>query len=519
MADECQAAALLDSLKAVATQAAVAIFSHEQAGLGRDLADELRALFLPPSPTTMLHLLPELLAAIRVRLDTRDLARLASTCRSLWFNASAPRPRPVEAELRRRAEARGQAFASSLPQGASSWVPYLIKRSRRDALRSQPPLAVGQTHSLFVDADGGLLTCGRDFSPGPGGPAFLVLGHALAPGANFDLIREIGPPTPVPSMQNRRIVSVATGPWHCLALSAQGEVYSWGYGGHGELGHANRDMVIVPCRIEGLSHIKRIAVGPYYTGAAINVAGSLFTWGRRGVDALGYELDPTTEFQLRPKRVDAFSQDRVVGVALGNDFMLVLTDAGDVFSCEHSPEGALGHGSSESEVLPRRIEALAQTGQQFVAVAAGTTHALALTEEGELYGWGQQSANGHGREERRPHPVAGLSGKRVKLVDAGQMTSCAVTEKGELFTWGKGGYSLGHGVNTPQATPKRVEGLGGARVAVVAIGEKHTLAADEDGVVWAFGERQALGLGGLNPAPVQTPTPIPSLRVRALKSP
>ena len=40
----------------------------------------------------------------------------------------------------------------------------------------------------------------------------------------------------------------------------------------------------------------------------------------------------------------------------------------------------------ESEVLPQQIQALAQTGRRFVAVVAGFYHALALTEEGELYG-------------------------------------------------------------------------------------------------------------------------------------
>ena len=83
-------------------------------------------------------------------------------------------------------------------------------------------------------------------------------------------------------------------------------------------------------------------------------------------------------------------------------------------------------------------------------------------------------------------------------------------------------FNLGHGVNTPQATPKRVEALVGARVAVVAMGDYHTLAADEDGVVWAFGKRPALGLDDPNPDDewdVKTPTRIPTLRVRALKSP
>jgi len=176
-------------------------------------------------------------------------------------------------------------------------------------------------------------------------------------------------------------------------------------------------------------------------------------------------------------------------------------------------------------VLPRQIQALAQMEQRFVAVAAGGSHALALTATGALYGWGAANANGHERDTHTPHRVAALIGECVKFVAAGPGASCAVTEQGELFTWSARGSShhLGHGVDTPQATPKRVDALVGVRVAAVAIGGCHTLAADEDGVVWAFGEEHgALGLDAPEREDddvVLTPAPIPKLRVRALKSP
>jgi len=67
-----------------------------------------------------------------------------------------------------------------------------------------------------------------------------------------------------------------------------------------------------------------------------------------------------------------------------------------------------------------------------------------------------------------------------------------------------------------------VEGLSGVKVAAAAIGVTHGLAADENGVVWAFGQRSALGLGASGPEAIEhvrTPTPIPALRVRVLNSP
>jgi len=525
-------------------------FSDEQAAEVRTVADGLRDVFMPPPAAAssavaqphllrLLQLLPtELLSVVFSHLGPHDLARLAATCRPLWRDAPAPPPQPmpllrpmglVETELRRRATARGLRIGTSLPEGALSWVKYLLKRVLRDALRREAPLAAGSQVSLFVVAEGSLLTCG---SENTGEAGKLLLGHAIDPNAGNP--RYIGPPTLVPSMQGRRIVSVAITKWHCLALSREGEVYSWGEGDCGSLGHADGGERAMPSRIDSSSRVSSIAAGPGWKSAAVDEDGRLFTWGEstcvddeRMPSGLGYAQDSHTEFQLTPKWVEALSEDRVVGVALGCGFTLAVTNAGVVFSFGYSEEGALGPCSLGAEVLPRRIEALAQTGRRFVAVAAGSMHALALTDEGELYGWGLANLSGHDRDEPTPLQLTALVGRRVKLVCAGAVSSCAVTEKGEVFTWGCGRHGkLGHGDSDHQVAPKRVVGLSGVKVAGAAMGETHTLVADEDGVVWAFGERAALGLGDPDEdedrvwkAFVWHPVPIPALRVRARRSP
>jgi len=498
-------------------QLAAPSFSDEQAAQGLAITDVLRACFLPPAASgqassPLLKLPAELLTVILSRLDTRDLARLAATCLLLWRDAPSPPPPPraigpVETELRRRAGARGLDVGSSLPEGATSWVACLLKRDRRDAQMRQVPLAVGTDRSLFVDKGGRLLH----------GHSTPVSGQAVDPDGNPN------PPTPVSSMQDIRIVSVATDFDNGLALSAQGEVYSWGSGclgrGSGALGHGDEGARAVPTRIESLSRIERIAAGSRKS-AAVDEVGRLFTWGQGAIfvglghedilvpTGLGYEFE-FEGHQLTPKRVEALSQDRVVGVAFSHDFTLAVTDAGAVFFFGFVMW-------DEESVLPRRIEALAETRQRFVAVAAGNNHALALTEEGDLYGWGYEAANGHGREQLTPQLVAALIGRRVKLVYAEDDYSYAVTDKGELFTWGTGNLAF----NGSQFTPKRVDGLSGVEIAAVATG----LAANADGVVWvvwAFDQHPALGVGALGPdAPaVPTPIPIPMLRVRVVNSP
>jgi len=509
----------------------------EQAAQMTTITEGMRGLFHCPAsafaagpgveherlPELLSDVPPDLLTIILCQLNIRDPACLAATCRLLWCGALGGPIGLVVVELLRHATARGLYIGSSLPEAAPSWVTYLLQRVH-DAPWRQAPLAVGDQHSVFVDREGRLLTCGYEQE------GQLLLGQAAPQGVNpdanptvlrADIRGDIRYPTPVPSVQDKRFVSVAASARHCLAISAEGEVYLWGKGGHGELGHAEEGARALPNRIDTLNHVESIAAGPGYTSAAIDRNGNLYTWGaaldRQAQETgLGYEVEPGTVTQPTPKRVDALSQDRVVGVALGFSFMLAVSDAGAVFSCG---SGSRFDGSSASAVLPRKVLPLAHMGQRFVAVSAGYCHALALTEEGELYGWGHGFANGHGQGWESPQRVIALAGKRVKLVNAKDTFSCAVTENGELYTWGDSCHRyrihLGHGDIPEQLTPKRVEALGRVKILAAVISSIHTLVADEDGVVWAFGALgSALGIGAAD-APEgnqEQPTPIPNLR-------
>lgn len=90
-------------------------------------------------------------------------------------------------------------------------------------------------------------------------------------------------PTLLESIQHVFIkkIAVNSGGKHCLALSSEGHVYSWGEGDDGKLGHGNRLSVDRPKLIEALlgTEIVDIACGGHHS-AAINSAGLLYTWGK-----------------------------------------------------------------------------------------------------------------------------------------------------------------------------------------------------------------------------------------------
>jgi len=69
---------------------------------------------------------------------------------------------------------------------------------------------------------------------------------------------------------------------HCLILTNQGKVASWGFGLSGCLGHGNYDSYAKPKYIENFDHICYIECGGYHNGA-LGSDHSLYTWGRGDV--------------------------------------------------------------------------------------------------------------------------------------------------------------------------------------------------------------------------------------------
>ena len=79
-----------------------------------------------------------------------------------------------------------------------------------------------------------------------------------------------------------------------------------------------------------------------------------------------------------------------------------------VWSCGWGASGHLGHGDQQSQLLPKKVEALA--GRRVVAVSAGLSHSLALIADGAVFTWGEgkDGCLGHGEDlsdQRLPKKV------------------------------------------------------------------------------------------------------------------
>ncbi|XP_010321436.1 ultraviolet-B receptor UVR8 isoform X2 [Solanum lycopersicum] len=211
-----------------------------------------------------------------------------------------------------------------------------------------------------------------------------------------------------------RIVSVAAGGRHTLALSDIGQVWGWGYGGEGQLGLGSRIRMVssphpVPCidssslrkeRAIGLSHgcpgsegqglrvpgnyIKRIACGGRHS-AVITDAGALLTfgWGLYGQCGQG-----STDDELSPTCVSSLLGIRIESVAAGLWHTVCISADGDVYAFGGNQFGQLGTGAEQAETLPRLLDAPSLENMHVKVVSCGARHTAVITGDSKVFCWG-----------------------------------------------------------------------------------------------------------------------------------
>ncbi|CAG5129600.1 unnamed protein product, partial [Candidula unifasciata] len=278
---------------------------------------------------------------------------------------------------------------------------------------------------------------------------------------------------------------------HYLALTSEGDVYSWGNGDGGRLGHGDSISRDEPTLITALSgkHIIQICAGSTYS-AAISASGELYTWGRGNYGRLGHG---SSEDQCYPSLVSALKGHRIVDVACGSGDAqtLAVTDTGAVYSWGDGDYGKLGRGGSDGCKVPKLIEKL--MGQDVVKVFCGAQFSLALTKSGTVFSWGKGDnfRLGHGCEEHIRHPkqMEGLSGKKVRSLAIGSMHCLAVLEEGEVYCWGKNDQGqLGDESHANITEPIMVPGLEGKHIVGAACGPSQSFfwsSSDQ----WSVGSR------------------------------
>lgn len=353
-------------------------------------------------------------------------------------------------------------------------------------------LAAGNTHTITLDDTGGLWSWG-----------YNTYGQ-LGDGTKTKRLTPVAVDLSV--MGSAEVVDVVARENHSLALDNTGRVWAWGRNNTGQLGDGTTNTRISPVEVDlsalGGSPVTSIATGMDFS-LAVDVTGRLWSWGDNWYGQIG---DGTTTTRYTPVEVDlsALAGARVTSVAAGVRHTVALDTTGRLWAWGENNLGELGDGSGVFKRLtPGPVDMSALGGHKVDAISVGEFFALALDDTGRLWAWGDNRDGmlGDGSTTNRPTPVpvdlSALWGKKVVSMSAGSNYALALDESGQLWAWG-GNYwgQLGDGsrYNT-HLTPVAVDltALGGAEVVNMVAGDSHSLALDDQGRLWGWGEAYWLG--------------------------
>jgi len=322
-------------------------------------------------------------------------------------------------------------------------------------------------------------------------------------------------PTIIKDLLGLKILQLSCGGQHAAVLLEGGEVFTWGKGGFGRLGHGDSKPSTSPRPVPISHHCVQVACGFAYT-AVVTSCGQAYAWGagENGRLGVGDEQD-----RNKPTRMLIRSKVRVKSVCAGSVHTCVLSSEGEVYS--FGKHEYTGHGSSSDILVPRKLDAFEDNVAQ-LSVGPGGYHTIALTAEtGKVFTWGhnrvgqlgfpisdQNAASGDGGYfVPKPTWVTAISNLKVAMVVAGWGHSAVVTDKGEVYTCGRnfqGQLGLGEPdfstVNERghpyQSRFRKVQGeLSDARISQFACGGEHSIALSTSGQLYAFGKGHKGQLG------------------------
>lgn len=271
-------------------------------------------------------------------------------------------------------------------------------------------------------------------------------------------------------------MQAAIGGWHCLAVSDEGHVYAWGGNEYEQcaLDGTERD-IIRPVRVLPQMRARHVSAGGMHS-VALTHEGEVWTWG-----------EPWGEFALnltrKPRRVDGLH--RVIKTACGSFHNLALTADGTLFAWGTNDYGQLGSGDTSYSNVARPVVGL--EGVHVVDISCGGWHSACITDQGEVFIWGRGEYGRLGLGDRsgcsklRPLRVDGLLGHVVTEVSCGGTHTLCLTQEGRVFVFGRADYGrlgLGDGVTKDLYVPMEVPMPGGNsfwKVISVSAGGRHSI--------------------------------------------
>jgi len=173
---------------------------------------------------------------------------------------------------------------------------------------------------------------------------------------------------------------------HSVAVTRSGQVYTLGSGAHAQLGHGGTSSCAEPKLVAHISNrvVVQVACGTTHS-LALTREGDMFSWGCGPEGQLGLGEGKAHELVFTPRYINGLYGTPVVQIACGTHHSVALTAFKQVYTWGDATCGQLGHGKPlRARCKPTQVVTLLD----ITRIACGNMHTAALAEDGKLYSWG-----------------------------------------------------------------------------------------------------------------------------------
>ncbi|KAJ8736838.1 hypothetical protein PYW07_000109 [Mythimna separata] len=261
----------------------------------------------------------------------------------------------------------------------------------------------------------------------------------------------------------------------------------------------------------------------------IDENGEAYTFGRNTCGQLGFGDTVTRNV---PELVPALKGKNIIHAAVGRHHTLFVTDTGTVYACGDNKCGQCGIGNTTPQVL--KLTRVRYNGAPVVKVGCGAEFSMILDCNGALHSFGlpEYGQLGHNTDgkyfvtstklsfhfETIPKHVAHFFEKTkeghinivkdVEIVDfsCGNNHTVAIDSRKRAFSWGFGGFGrLGHAEQKDESVPRMIKYFESMSRGVRSVhcGGTYSLAVNELGGLFLFGQTKRTGEANMYPKPVQ----------------
>ena len=289
---------------------------------------------------------------------------------------------------------------------------------------------------------------------------------------------DVGIPKIVEGVQ--QVCAISCGENFTLCLDANGDVWSFGNNSVLQLGVTDVSGSSVPLKVPDIPKIAQIACGGYFS-VCVDNAGSLWTFGLNSLFQCGRKRG--SQDSITPGKIP--SLDNVEVVVSGGNRTICMTISGEYYGFGYNSQFSIS--PSTEEKLPPTL--LTHFPSDVIAISLGYNHTLMLTQELNVYGYGDNGKGCLGFPSDTisvplPAPIEGLP--PIRYISCGTYHSTCIDEEGFIWTFGAGdslGYSKEPNAdNRPRKLEQPID------VQIMSKGGTHVIAVTTMGELWSWGD-------------------------------